>query len=364
MDSVSASQVARLLGTNVPRVLRSAERLGLRPRRVGTGTGTRVRFSNAQVERLRDALGVQGTSGLSRVQAQVLAALARSGRGALSARALARRAAVSPTACASALAELERRGLIIRERRRVTLGGVREVEVLRANPLADDWAGIGPELARVRPPRRQVKRVRRVPAELRHLFWNTADSQLDIEHAGGYIARRLIQVGNLDGLAWGAENLEPEHWRHAAATRGLSAPVRALALNLADQDRPQTLLVPPKLVEGFRIAGIPDLLAMKLKVIAQRGEHRDYFDLQMIEEKTAHTVDEGLTYFVTRYRPEDIEAQVGAIIRALGYMDDVDEDEALPLSKREVERYWRRRQPEILKSAGWLTSGGTPPAVG
>lgn len=52
-----------------------------------------------------------------------------------------------------------------------------------------------------------------------------------------------------------------------------------------------------------------------------------------------------------------------AIIRALGYLDDVDEDELLPLSKDEVARYWRRRQPEVLKAAGRLTSGGAPPPL-
>lgn len=130
----------------------------------------------------------------------------------------------------------------------------------------------------------------------------------------------------------------------------------------ADEARPQRLLIPKQeVVSGLCIAALPDLLAMKLKAIADRGEHRDYFDLQKIEEMTPYTVDEGINYFIARFQPQDVENAVFAIINALGYMDDIDEDEAIPLKKAEVERYWKRRQPEILKNAGWLTSGGTPP---
>lgn len=129
----------------------------------------------------------------------------------------------------------------------------------------------------------------------------------------------------------------------------------------ADEDHPQRLLEQPTRVGGLRVAGLADLLATKLKVIAQRGELRDYFDLQKIEEQTGRTVDEGLGYFIARYEPPDARTQLMAIIRALGYLDDVDEDELLPVGKDEIARYWRRRQPEVLKSAGWLTRGGTAP---
>lgn len=234
MDSLSGAAVAELLGTSVPRVMRAAVRLRLRPRRSGSGRGSRVRFSTSQVDELREELGVQSPGGeLSRVQLQVLAALARSGRGVLSARSVSRRAGVAPTTASRSLAELERRGLVIRESRRAALGKVREVDVLRANPLAPEWPLLTERLARVRPPAHRAVCSRRVPPELQHLFWNTAESQLDIDHAGGFIARRLIQEGNLDGLAWGAENLRAEHWRHAAQTRGLAEPARALARNLA-----------------------------------------------------------------------------------------------------------------------------------
>jgi hypothetical protein len=122
----------------------------------------------------------------------------------------------------------------------------------------------------------------------------------------------------------------------------------------ADDGAPQRTLEPPTDVEGIRVAGLRDLAAMKLKVIAQRGELRDYFDLMAIEQQTRITAEEGLTLYLARYRPRDADSQVAAIIRALGYLDDVDEDLALPSSKLEIESYWKRRQPDVLRAAGRL----------
>jgi len=148
--------------------------------------------------------------------------------------------------------------------------------------------------------------------------------------------------------------------RSSGTLNGLFSATKVQFLH-ADEEQVQRLLEQPTPVAGLHVAGLADLLATKLKVVAQRGELRDYFDLQSIEERTGRTVDEGLGYFLARYQPPDAENQIMAIIRALGYLDDVDEDELLPLGKDEVARYWKRRQPEVLKAAGWLTSGGSPP---
>lgn len=59
-------------------------------------------------------------------------------------------------------------------------------------------------------------------------------------------------------------------------------------------------------------------------------------------------------YFLARFEPRDPDDAGSAIVRALGYMDDVDDDEQIPLRKDEVARYWRKRQPEVLNSVGRL----------
>jgi len=68
---------------------------------------------------------------------------------------------------------------------------------------------------------------------LRHLFWNVAPEQLAVDEHGAFVARRLLQAGDLEGLAWGAAHLAAEDWNHAARARGLDRQRLALAANLA-----------------------------------------------------------------------------------------------------------------------------------
>ena len=77
----------------------------------------------------------------------------------------------------------------------------------------------------------------RVPARLRHLFWNTAESQLDVRRASPYVARRLLREMDLQGLAWGIQTLSSADWERAAGARGLDPKTRRLALNLAEAAR-------------------------------------------------------------------------------------------------------------------------------
>jgi len=232
MDTLSASEAARRLGTSLPRVLRAVDRLGLG---VDRRAGGRVQLSESQLERLRSELGVVSpVDGLSRVETQVLAALARAPRGLAGSRAVARRAGVSPTAAAGAVRSLAERGLVRRGREWVAAGRAREVELIRANVTAPAWSELAPRLAAVRPPvERGSRRPARLPSRLRHVFWNADPDQLDVAVDGPYIAQRLLTSGDLDGLAWGARALAADDWKKAGRNRGLSAEQKALARNLA-----------------------------------------------------------------------------------------------------------------------------------
>ena len=118
----------------------------------------------------------------------------------------------------------------------------------------------------------------------------------------------------------------------------------------ADEVEPQHLLEEPTVVEGVRVASISDIFALKLNVVSKRGELRDYFDLETIEEKTSRTVEEGLSLLLARFGREASESVLGPIVRSLGYLDDVDEDAQLPVSKQAIAAYWQRRQPQIVSS--------------
>jgi hypothetical protein len=188
----------------------------------------------AQLDALRAELGAPIPVGLTRVRAHVLAALARSPRGLASIRSVAHRAGVSPTAAGRALDSLTQAGLARAEKQTLALGRATPVLVYSAAVDHPNWHELAPALAKVSlPPLPEQVPAQTVPYYLRHLFWNTAKSQLDVTTSAPFIAKRLLSTGDLDGLAWGATHLPPEAWELAARSRGISPRDSALALNLA-----------------------------------------------------------------------------------------------------------------------------------
>lgn len=237
MDSAkSAREVAQGLGTSAPRVIRAVDRLRLD---VARTSGGRLRLLPRHVRKLEQELGVTPSiSGLSRVEVGVLDALASSPFGLPSERAVALRAGVSPTTAGRAIERLITRGLVERKSQPVAMGGVRTVELIRVDVTASEWHTIAPRIGgAVTPELLPTRRQQRVPGRLAHLFWNTAPSQLDVGEHGGFIARRLLGIGDLEGLAWGEANLSSADWEHASQARGIPADRRALARNLAAASR-------------------------------------------------------------------------------------------------------------------------------
>jgi MarR family len=235
MDTVSAADLAKELGTSVPRITRAARQLGI-DAQLPNG---RFAFSPSQARRLRAALGkTPALLDLSRSEAIVLAALRDAPFGLVSVRAVARRSGLSPTAAGRALESLLAKRLVSRSKEMMAAGRAREVQIWRANLAHPRWPALDPLLSQLEQPvKARRKEAGRVPRRLRHLFWNTAESQLDVARAGAYVARRLLRTMDLQGLAWGAKTLSSRDWERAARARGLDPKVRRLALNLAEAAR-------------------------------------------------------------------------------------------------------------------------------
>ena len=231
MDTVSASAVAAKLGTTIPRAKRAMVRLGI----VDPGHRGRVGIGEGDVARLQDELGTRSRAGeFSPTETSVLAALARTPLGAVSARAVARKAGISPTAAGNALRRLVDADAVTARRERIAMGNAREVLVYRIDPFAHGADRIAEAISGVAPRRRPTRGPEpRVPPSLRHLFWNTASEQLETAAHGSSIARRLLLTGDLDGLAWGRANLQAADWLAASEGRGLDPRDRALARNIA-----------------------------------------------------------------------------------------------------------------------------------
>jgi DNA-binding transcriptional ArsR family regulator len=228
MDTYSLAVAARALGTSAPRLRRAVDRLGVSVERTASGV---FRLTSRQVDEFARELGAApSVPELSRVETRMLAALSRSSRGGASVREAARRAGVSPTAAARALARLTSEGLIAQTPMMLAQGHAVEATVYQVLFGSPRWLA----LARVRlPARREGPHARRVPPHLQHLFWNAAPAQLDVANPAPFIARRLITSFDPDGLARGTANLPASAREHAAATRGLEPAQRALAHNLA-----------------------------------------------------------------------------------------------------------------------------------
>ncbi len=238
MDSsdISGAELARELKTSPPRVSRAIDRLGIAAR---TPNG-RIALNPSQAEEVRRALGtIPEVAGLSRPEVRALAALHDAPFGLVSARAVARRSGLSPTAASKALSSLQRKALVTHREETIAAGRAREAKIWRANRTHKRWPSLAAALGGVRAPRPPAVEPSstRVPPHLRHLFWNTADSQLDARTAGPYIARRLLRSMDLQGLAWGTGAIAGSDWRAASRARGLGPDARQMALNLAAESR-------------------------------------------------------------------------------------------------------------------------------
>jgi hypothetical protein len=73
-----------------------------------------------------------------------------------------------------------------------------------------------------------------------------------------------------------------------------------------------------------------------------------------IEQRTGRTADEGLALFIARFQPEYPQQAINHILLGLGYFDDVDPDDALPVPRAQIVDYWTRRQREIVAARGRL----------
>jgi predicted transcriptional regulator len=231
--ALTTGEVAESLGTTRSRIHRAVTAGVVRP----TSTrGGHLRFTPGDVAVLERRLGkIPRLDGLSREAGLVLAALARRPLGLRSARAVARAAGVSPTAASRALKLLQREGLVERQKRRVVLGRVVDVEVWRVNVAHRRWQQLGPVLDSVVLPDRWVHEMsdRKVPGWLRHLFWNVDVDRLDVNRDGAFIAGRVLASEDAQAHAWAATTLASDAFLAAASQRGLDPRRVALARNLA-----------------------------------------------------------------------------------------------------------------------------------
>ncbi len=239
MDRVwTVPEIAHELGVSTDRVRRHIDRLGITSIRASESSARPITLVDARGRtRLRDAIGpapaLAARLDLSETDVRVAIAITHAPRGLTSARAVARRANVSPTSALRSIEQLRELGIVVSSTERIAFGTAKDVQILHLNRASQRAQHVARTIASTAPTRRDRPARHKVPNELRHVFWNVADAQLSLPDSAPFVARRLITSNDLDGLSWGTEHLDAAAWRHAAATRGLPPRRRRLAENVA-----------------------------------------------------------------------------------------------------------------------------------
>ena len=73
----------------------------------------------------------------------------------------------------------------------------------------------------------------------------------------------------------------------------------------------------PAVIDGMRVASLPDLLATKLDVIMYRPKLRDYIDIAAIDKSGWYGIEDGLRFHATRYGVPSHSSTPAKIVRLL-----------------------------------------------
>src|SRR5699024_5725281 len=112
---------------------------------------------------------------------------------------------LSPTATSNAVTRLIDRGLIRETSQVRALGRARTVPVIHAERSHPDWPMIAAAIHEVMPPMPAPGDRQRVPAHLRHAFWNIDEDtfrSLRTDSDGAFLAARAISSREPELLAW------------------------------------------------------------------------------------------------------------------------------------------------------------------
>jgi hypothetical protein len=87
-----------------------------------------------------------------------------------------------------------------------------------------------------------------------------------------------------------------------------------------------SLLTRPVEFKGIRLAGKPDIAAMKLKAIGDRGTKRDCIDMYFLSQE--YSMDKILDFYNQKYG--DMDEKTPHILKSLAYFEDAEADRLQP----------------------------------
>ena len=80
-------------------------------------------------------------------------------------------------------------------------------------------------------------------------------------------------------------------------------------------------LQPVDVIDGLRLASLPDVIGMKLGAVAGRGAKKDFWDVNALLKQ--YTIADMIGFYAKKYPNSD----AGQVVRSLVYFDDADAQE-------------------------------------
>jgi len=161
-----------------------------------------------------------------------------------------------------------------------------------------------------------------------------------------FFFHRAVDLGEVKELIGGLGAFAATH-ESEGTLKGL---FDATKIELFDASR-LNLLAEPTVVAGLKVAGLQDLMAMKIKVMAERGEMRDYFDVKAIDENGSVSLEEGVELYMRRYGIDPNSDALPHLYRTMGDLSDVEVDDLLPISLADLQQWWGLRQARALRNS-------------
>ncbi len=104
---------------------------------------------------------------------------------------------------------------------------------------------------------------------------------------------------------------------------------------------------PGPTVEGIQIGSLPDLMAMKLDVIKDRQQLRDYLDICELDKTGACRLEDGLRYHRRRYAPSVSWEETVSLAERVTVPPKLEPDSTFDSSKTDVLEYLSSRRDAV-----------------
>jgi len=102
--------------------------------------------------------------------------------------------------------------------------------------------------------------------------------------------------------------------------------------------------------KGLQLASLPDITAMKIHAIEDRGTRRDFIDVYLLSKK--YTLEKMLDFYQKKYAV--LEDHFYSILRSLDYFEDAEQEKQMPqmlvnVSWENVKEYFRKETNRLTE---------------